>query len=329
MTGPGQPSMTAQLSQILVVGELVPWGEDRVGLAVPLDLGDLEERLPAKAQAQVRQAEGLAGAVAQRELPGVAEVRVVRDGQDFAAGKLLIAVEEAPEFLGIRAIDGGERQDPVHGRSAVLEDDHPMAAGVLEARSPLVADERRETPRFVVLLGHGGDVVPDRAPEPFVPNLRIGPRDADDELGHRIGRRAVRQEILQFSVEAFAGFCREQHGVRRPQPVGDPEILGVVGDDQEVERAAQPRFHAVVRDHRTAARHHVCGVRPQVPVAAGACVHRQLRVQVGVSPEHAVRVSPRRRVRGVGGAGKGEERGGGSREQAHRFGIRRVGCVEV
>ena len=131
-------------------------------LALPLHLNRFEQRLPPLPRVGPRLGERVTAEGRQREHPAVREITVVRDREDLAAGRLLPFGHPLPEVFGVLALERGVRQHLVGLVLVVAVDDVPMqvvaAAGV---RRPLVADERREAPRFVVLLRDRGGLRPD------------------------------------------------------------------------------------------------------------------------------------------------------------------------
>ena len=124
--------------------------------AVALGLGDFVEALPFRAGERVVLVELAAGdRLDDREHAAVGEIAVVRDGQQAAAGLLLVGGHPFPEIARIVAAErreGGVGLD-LAGLRAVVAEDHVavqvVAAGI---RGPLVADEGREAPWLIGLF---------------------------------------------------------------------------------------------------------------------------------------------------------------------------------
>jgi hypothetical protein len=92
-------------------------------LAVPLDLGHLDERLQAGARLRQLPSERLSVEGLDREHAPVAEVPDVGDRQHPGSCLLLEAVERAPEVLGVLAVELGDGQRPVADARVPAEDD--------------------------------------------------------------------------------------------------------------------------------------------------------------------------------------------------------------
>ena len=81
---------------VLEVREGVVGGEERVRLAIALDLGDLGDRFVPRTAKGVVAVEGAAVALLEGEHLAVAHVGVVRDGEDRAAGLRFVRLHEIP-----------------------------------------------------------------------------------------------------------------------------------------------------------------------------------------------------------------------------------------
>jgi hypothetical protein len=146
----------------LVVGELVVGREQGVRLAVALVLGDLEQRLPARASRSVLGAERLAPHRLDREHLAAAEVRVVRNHEHTASRLVFVRGEIPPQALRVAAVEGAKREDLPRLVGAVCEDDVSVAVVAVRDRRPFETDERGEDTGGVVTLGVGDDRLPDR-----------------------------------------------------------------------------------------------------------------------------------------------------------------------
>ena len=272
----------------LEAGELVVRRQEGMRLAVALDLRHLVDRLQPRPRLGIGARQAAPVEIDQREHAPVGQVAVVRDGEHLAAGLLGIGIEELPQHGRVLAVEGGERHDLVGLVLAVAEDHDAVQVVAAVVGGPLVADQRGEPPGLVVALGDAGVVLPDRARE-----LR-----AEHRFWHRAG--ADRADHLDRRLDrALAAGCHQvvpapQRRVRHQVRValldllGGAQAFGVIGDDQEIERAAQPDRLAGGGDHLLAAREAV-GRLGAERVAEGGGIQRIGGVQMGVAPENARR----------------------------------------
>ena len=155
--------------------------------------------------------------------------------------------------------------------------------------SPFVADQRGKPPRLVIALGGAGVVLPDRARELLAQHRfwhRAGADRADD-LDRRLAR-AVATGCHQV-VPAPQRRVRHQVRVALLDLLGGAQPLGMIGDHQEIERAAQPDRLAGGGNHLLAASEAVGRLRAE-RVAEGGGIQRIGGMQMGVTPENARRI---------------------------------------
>ena len=150
----------------LVVGERVVGREQRVGLAVALDLGPPRRAAPTcrAPRRRRRRARGRCMGV-DREHQAVREIAVVGDGQRRAAGRPLVVLEPFVEVERVGGADrrlGGDRHDLARPLGAVAEDDVAVQVVAGDERGPLEADDGGEGAGVVELLGSVDDAFPDR-----------------------------------------------------------------------------------------------------------------------------------------------------------------------
>ena len=124
----------ADVEPSLEVGEFVVRREEGVGLAVALDLGHLHNRLVTDARLGVGRVHRPPVTGLGREHETIAQIAVVRDGEDLTARQLLVPVHVLPEGLRILAVEGGERNDLLHAVDAVAENDGAMQVVALVRR---------------------------------------------------------------------------------------------------------------------------------------------------------------------------------------------------
>ena len=279
------------LSQVLVVGELVVRRQERVRFAVSLDLGRLVERLPLRPGICVLAGQRLLGdRVDHREHEPIRQVAVVGDGQNIAAGLVLVGLEKLPEILRIRAAlrrigRGGHRLASLVG--VVPVDDYPVQ--VLprwNLRGPLVADEGGEAARFVVPLGGL-----DRLRPGLLVRLAVRP------VHHAFGELAAGERIdnlegdlhsltfLNLVVPLPPGGIGEEVRSSGEEIGKPPHVVRVVRYDEEIERPGQSHPPGRGGLHLLAAGESIGVVRVE-PGTKGPRVHRERGVKMCVAPEH-------------------------------------------
>jgi hypothetical protein len=276
-----------------------------VGLAVPLDLGGLVQRLPFGPRLGVSRVhlptrEGLF----EREHDAVAEVAVVGDRQHPPPGLVLVQRHPIPQIDRIVAPLGRQRRigrhHPGFGLVVAIDDDavEVVAAG---GRRPLVADESGEVARIVGVLGRLDRLVPGRSvgrgTGTRLECRREGPLgEAGDDLDRHL--YAILAAPPDHLVPALPRRVRQEVGVTLIKAREETHVVGVVGHDDEVERPRELHGKPGGRDHLFATSEAVRILREE-PRPEGARVHRHRRMDVGVPPEHLRReVAPG--VRGKG-----------------------------
>ena len=210
--------------------------------------------------------EGLHG-----EHPAVGEVAVVRDGEDLGAGAVLEVRHVGPEVLGVLAVVLREGQRLV-GDAGVAAEEHVAVQVVAADRGPLEADDRGEGPGVVVAVGERGVGLPGVADRALALDRRLVAGERADDL-HGGGEDRVDVAAGQLGVPALARLGREHLGVAGEQLRHQAVHLGVVGDDEEVERAAELGAQAAGRDRPP--RRGRSGRRP--PARAGPSCRRRPR----------------------------------------------------
>jgi len=83
------------------IGEFVIGGKKRMGFAVALDLGDLDDRFAQRPRLYIGGVNGAAVKFVHREHPAVRDIAVMRNGEHLAAGLLLVCGHVGPELLGV------------------------------------------------------------------------------------------------------------------------------------------------------------------------------------------------------------------------------------
>ena len=146
---------TNQIQPHLKIGELVGGRKRGAGVALPLGLNNLGQRLVGHAALGVVAGNRLARHVAGAEHQAVAGVAVVRNS-DHVESLLALGFEVAPEIFGIQRIE----RRVGHRRPFVGEDHAAVQVLELRRRGPLESDERRELARLVVLVGDGRVLLP-------------------------------------------------------------------------------------------------------------------------------------------------------------------------
>ena len=182
--------------------------------------------------------------------------------------------------------------------ATVAVDDDAVQVQALVGRRPLVSDEGSELSRVVVLLGRRDGLLPGVAVAVRARRQieRVGERVAG-QRGDHLDRHAHRglAALLDAVVPVTARGIGQHVRVPRDERREEAHVVGVVGDDEEVERTRQLHLQPGRGGHLLAAREAI-GVLGREPGPEGAGVEGVPRVQMGVSPEHLGReVSPRPR----------------------------------
>ena len=208
----------------------------------------------------------------------------------------LVVLEILVEIERIGAADGGLRRvghdlpDPV---SPVAENDIAVHVPAIHQRGPLEADQRGEDARVVELLRRVDHVAPDR---------RIATRAGRillDQLRLHVALREGRDQVHRRGDGVLAAGAKSprpapalfelRHVRRRRQRVVDqPHPVGMIGDDEPVERARQAD-RLTGRGHDLLAARQSIGVARPDPVAEPARIHREGGVKMRLAPERAFR----------------------------------------
>jgi hypothetical protein len=271
----------------LVVGR-----QERVGLAVTLDLRHLVERLPLGAGFGVGAIHRPAGErLDDREHDPVAQVAVVGDGEHPPGGLLLVRLHPLPEIARVVAAQGLEGGVGLHEarlETAVPKDHHPVQVVAGGVRRPLVADEGGELIGLVVLLGGVDRQLPGRAVGGFSGQRRqrfgeLALGEGDDDLDRR--GHALLASLLHHVVPPPARGIVEHLPVPRVEAGEEAHVVRVIGHHEEVERPRQLDLQTR-RGRKLLAACKAVGVLRQQPSAERPGVHGHPRVQVGVAPVH-------------------------------------------
>ena len=147
----------------LEIGELVVGRQQGMGFAVALHLGSLIEHLPAGALLGILAIDLLAGeGLDDREHRAVAQIAVVGDGENLAAGLVLVVLQPFPEIARIVAPgrQRRKRHDLARLVAAVAENDVAVKVVAAGVRGPLIADEGGEPAGVVRLFGSRDRLLP-------------------------------------------------------------------------------------------------------------------------------------------------------------------------
>ena len=274
----------------LEVGELVVGREERMRLAVALDLRGFVEALPLRAGLGILAVDLLAGErLDDREHAAVAQVAVVRDGEHVAAGLLLVRGHPLPQVAGIVAAQRllrGVRLDPAGLVAVVAEDDVAVQVVAAGVRGPLVADEGREAARIVRLVRRLDRLAPGRA---------IGGRAG--EKVQRLRELSLARTLTMISIAASAplpDWIMSYHlrpvrvgqhlGVAREELREEAHVVRVIGHHEEVERTGELDLLAAGGGDLLALGEAIRVLRPE-PGTERAGVHRERRVHMRVAEE--------------------------------------------
>ena len=223
--------------------ELVIRRKERMRFAVALDLGDLDHRLQPGAALGIGRRHWPTARLRQFEHQAVGQVRVVRDRQHPPAGRHLIGFHVVPDLVRGRLVGRVDRHNRAHLVRTIAEND--VAVQVIAALHQRVfeAEECGELARFVVIFDRIDVAVPDR----------FGPFGGIAGIKHRFGKivatagikylrhRALRalRPFVHHVVPAAHGGIGDQQARGIVKRLGRAQSFGVIGHDQEVQRAGQ------------------------------------------------------------------------------------------
>ena len=210
------------------------------------------------------------------------------DRQHVAAGLVLVGLHPFPQIARIVAatvastVKGSTR---LALSPTVAEDDIAVEIVAAGIRGPFIADERGEAARIVGFFGRLDRLLPGGAIGRRSWKRGEGGREralgeGDNDLDRGVGALAR----LDHVVPAPARRIGEQVRIAGKELWEEPHIVGVVGDDQEIERSRQLRRLAR-RSRDLLAFGKAIGVGWAEPRAEGARVERERRVEMRVAEE--------------------------------------------
>jgi hypothetical protein len=257
---------------------------------VTFGLGRLVQPLPLRAIDGVLTVDRLAEGFHDREHLPVAQIAVVRDRQDLAAGLLLVGVHPFPQVGRVVAAErwvDGKRIDLPRLVAVVAEDDVPMKVVAARVRRPLVADESGEATGLVVLLSGIDRFLPralvSRRPGKEHQVLgKLAARERDDDLHRGI----VAFAPLDHVVPLLPGGVLQQRWCAGKERGEETHVVGMIGDDQEIQRTRQ-FDHLTARGLELLTAPETVGVFGPESTAEGARIHREGGVQVRIAEVRA------------------------------------------
>ena len=257
-----------------------------MGLAVAFDLRHLHDRLVTDARFGVGRVHRPPVTGLGREHETIAQIAVVRDGEDLAAGQLLVSVHVLPEGLRILAVEGGKRNDLLHAVDAVAENDGAMEVVALGRRCPFKAVQRGENAGIVEFLDRLGGLRPGPRRELRIVDFRLVEENGID--GFPRGLEGHLRALLIHVVPFLACRVGEQRRVAATKLIGQTQVFGMVGDREPVQRPVQSDFQAAVDgdDFAPGVAEHVGG---QQRHSGQSCVGGEAGMDVGRAPENPVR----------------------------------------
>ncbi len=290
----------------LVIGR-----EEGVGLAIALDLGNLDHRLGRSAPCGIFGGHGRAVGHGHLEHQPVRDIRIVRDGQHLAAGLLFIAGHVVPQLLD-RRVDPLDRQGLTGTVAAVAEHDDTVEIVAVRHQRPFEPGKSGEHARLIVTVEQAELGIPDILGA-FAGHLGIAQGCGQGPVGSR------GDQFRHGALRPFGPFVHHvvpaQHGLvadhplhvparRIIEPPGRAEAVRVVGNHQKIERAVELRLAAGGGGDFLAAREPQRLLRPE-PHAEAEGVDRIVGVQMGVAPVGPVgKLGELDRVLAIAGLGR-------------------------
>ncbi len=217
-----------------VVGEAVVRRQCRMGLAVPLDLGDLVDRLPATPAFGVGPCNWLAIEVPQREHQPVTQIAVVGNRQNLATGFPLVTGHKSPEVFRILAVHRGKRPQTRRFIRTVPVDHVAVQIAVFVSGTPLVSDKRRKFPRLVEGVGRLRHLLPDALPG----GLRGGVRLLADHHALELPEHGGNIPFIVVAPPPLPQLCGEKNPIAVRRRGEGSEKLRVVRHHQKIQRIA-------------------------------------------------------------------------------------------
>ena len=283
----GHRQVEVALVPAFEIGELVVRRQEGMGLAIALDLRRLVEPLPFGPLLSILAVDRLAGErIHHREHDAVREVAVVGEGEHVAAGLFLKCCHVFPQVARIVASREHREGHHLAGELRVVTEDDVaveiVAAGV---RGPFETDEGGEAAGFVRVL---------RSVDGFLPGRAIGRRvgciedrsleltraERSDDLHRCLGPLSR----LHHVIPAATQWVGQELWLPGEQVREEAHVVGVVGDDQEIERPRQ-------LGELTGGRHDLLALGEAVGVARGEAraespgIHRERRMRMCVAEE--------------------------------------------
>ena len=213
----------------------------------------------------------------------------MRDSKGLAAHLVLIAGQVLPQVFRILAVEQRERRGSAGLVSAVAEHDDAMEVVSGRCGAPLETGEGREAAGLVKAVGGLDEALPNgacylRISEPALPGRGV----LQDRLE---GFETPLLTRVEPFMQPLAVGIREQDRIRFPDHRREPDVLGVVGDHEKIERPDQLHRLTGVRDDFFPAGEAI-GIFHAQRGSYEARVGRKLGVEVSIASVDPVRIGP-------------------------------------
>ena len=207
-------------------------------------------------------------------------------GEDAAARRCLVLLHVVPQLRGILAVEHREGAHAAGLVGAVREDHDPVQVVAIGLRGPFEAGHGSEDARLVVGVRQLDELRPDRPAHVDVAEWIVARRNIGQQPRKRL------HGAFPPAVEGFPHFAPalrgQEHRAGFANQGGQAHRLGMIREDQEIERPDQPEGLAGVRHDRLAARSAI-DVRCRERRSQQARIRRQVAVDVHVAEKHLVR----------------------------------------
>jgi hypothetical protein len=280
------PSVDPEIRKFIV------GGKERMGLAVPLDLRYFHNRLMLRAPPRIFGGHRPAAGIRHFEHQSVGQVRIMRNGQNLAAGRLLIGVHIVEQSAN-RGGQTGIGQNLGRPLDTVAKHDHAVQIVAVRLEGIFKSSERGEGAGLVIAVERPELRVPDVGCSLFLAHgvhhcLWQGARAS---CGDQFCGRACRllRGFVHHVIPATQRFIADSDARRIVNSPHHTKPVAVIGNHQKIERAGKLRLDPGGGGNFITAREfqRIFGAEPN---AKAECIDGIVGMQMGVAPQDGFRI---------------------------------------